>query len=142
MSGWSSGIADCLGDKPSCVDSLCCYPCQIGYQYGALNGGTSIPSAAQAAPGGPAVPSAGNLSIMHCFLSAIGGFQCCICLLRRNIDERYNIGEGCCVSLVCAYFFPWCSLCQTHRELKHRGNAPGGICVKIMDAAPAPPGVK
>ena len=124
MSGYSSGICACLDDKPSLVDGYCCYPCQIGYQFGALNGDGNA------------------LSIIHCLASAFGFFQCCICMIRRNIDERYNIGEGCCVSLFCAYLLPLCSLCQTHRELKARGNPASGICIRIMAAAPAPPGVK
>jgi Cys-rich protein (TIGR01571 family) len=116
MAGYSTGLLGCLEDKPSCVDSICCYPCQIGFQFGALNGSE-------------------GMSPLHCLLSAIGAFQCCICLLRRKVDETYNVGEGCIVSFCIAYICPQCSLCQTHREIKARSRAPGGICVKILGGA-------
>jgi len=119
MATWSSGLLGCLDDKASMLDTWCCWPCQIGYQFGALNG------------------TPGEMSKAQCFMSMIGLFQCCACLLRRGIAEQFNLDEGAAISCCVAWICPHCSICQTHRELKFQNRPPGGICVNAAAAGAA-----
>lgn len=119
MADYTSSLTGCCADKPSCVDSVCCFGCQIGFQHGAAGG------------------QAGTLSICPCLLSMLGCAQCCACMIRRKIAENYGIGEGCITSCLIAYICFSCSLCQTHREFVYRGTPPGGICVGLLGGAAA-----
>jgi Cys-rich protein (TIGR01571 family) len=117
MATWSSGLLACLEDKPSAIDTLCCYPCQLGHQFGAING------------------NPGSMSMIHCLASAIGFFECCACMIRRQISDKYSLEEGAIASCCIAYICPWCSICQTHRELKYQNAGPGGICISAAAVA-------
>jgi Cys-rich protein (TIGR01571 family) len=110
---WQTGLLGCLDDKSSCIDSICCWCCQIGRQCAALDGKVN------------------ENSYLYCCLALF--FQAhwlLICCLRCKVSSKYQLDEGCIGSICKGYFCPLCSLCQTHRELTVRNAWPGGFCVK------------
>lgn len=109
---YSTGIFDCMMDTTSCIEHICCMPCQIGRQCNAADLQN---------------PERDNMSFLYCL---IGWFAPNIsaCCIRRNIAQKYNLEEGCCVSAILAIFCVSCSLCQTHRELTAHKMWPGGVC--------------
>ena len=69
----------------------------------------------------------------------LAGYLCApimTCQIRRRVAERFNLDEGCCMSVICCYFCMYCSLCQTHRELTYHNSWPGGTCCQREPPAP------
>jgi Cys-rich protein (TIGR01571 family) len=113
---FSTGVCGCMDDKASCIDTICCYPCQVGRQCNALEGKVNE----------------GNM--MYCLVTTLacwcGLHEIAACLLRCKVVDRYNLDESKVMSCCCGVFCLLCSVCQTYREVTLRGSWPGGICVK------------
>ena len=114
MPGFDTGLCACMDDKASCIDVICCMPCQFGRQCNALNDQVNE----------------GNL--MYCCLGLIcyPGMYIFAGVLRCKVSSKYNLEEHCCVSACLGWYCTLCSLCQTHRQLTLRNAWPGGVCVK------------
>ncbi len=108
---FETGLLGCMEDKSSCLDSICCWPCQIGRQCAAVNGQVN------------------QMSCLHCLGALFVSPLCCAIVLRCKVSDRYSLGESCIFSACIGYFCTYCSLCQTHRQLTLRGDFPGGFCV-------------
>jgi Cys-rich protein (TIGR01571 family) len=110
MSGFQTGLLGCMEHTGSCIDTFCCYCCQIGRQFNAADG----------------MPN--SLNVLRCLCSLYAP-NLCTALLRCKVVEKFNINEGkiisCCIGCIC---YP-CSICQTHRELALNNLNPGGMCV-------------
>jgi len=108
---FETGLCACMEDKASCLDVICCWACQTGRQWLAVQGQVN------------------NMSVGICCLSLFGFHSLFAPLLRCKVSDRYNLGEGCCGSLFFGCLCTYCSLCQTHRQLTLRNEFPGGVCV-------------
>ena len=121
MSGFHHSVCGCFSDVAQCCDTYWCPCCQMGRQCDAI-------------AGQPHSCGCGMCIVAYCFPSC---FPTCI---RCKVSDKFQLGENCCVSLICGHFCYACSLCQTGRELNFRGVNPGGcICVApdnagVMDA--------
>lgn len=109
---WETGLCACMEDKASALDSVCCFPSQIGRQCAALD------------------DQVNQLAPLWCVLSAIGCAPIAICGIRTKVVSKYNLDETRSISVCIGCLYPVCSLCQTHRELTLRNAWPGGACVQ------------
>jgi Cys-rich protein (TIGR01571 family) len=107
---FQTGLCGCMEDKASCIDTFCCYCCQVGRQFKAAEGEVN------------------QLSVLYCCLSLCFPY-CCSALLRCKVVDTLSIDENkivsCCLGIICME----CSICQTHRQLTLAQRFPGGLCV-------------
>jgi Cys-rich protein (TIGR01571 family) len=116
---WTSGLFQCLMDPLGCLESVCCFPCQMGRQCAALQGESN------------------TLDKKWCMISMLlfCGAPCFVFNMRSSVRSRFGIA-GSCISDACTVL--WCGSCancQHQRELTNRGFWPGGSA-----CATAPPG--
>ncbi|CUE73366.1 Hypothetical protein, putative [Bodo saltans] len=106
-----TSILDCCSDFSGCMDVFFCLPCNVGRQYGAVNGMED------------------QLQCCPCLLTMIAVTSVCVNInLRRTVVEKYMLEESCCGSVLCGFFCFPCSVCQTNRELNLRGARTGHTC--------------
>jgi Cys-rich protein (TIGR01571 family) len=105
---WSSELCSCTNHCGSCLDAWCCFPCQVGYQYGYLATGHR------------------NCSGYDCLMAS-----CCpqisVANLRGLVRRAFGIdGHGCkdCMSAFCC---TPCVVAQNYREFSLRGHWTGGV---------------
>ena len=116
---WTTGTFLCLQDVMGCLDSICCFPCQIGRQCAALEGLQNTMD--------------GTWWLIPCLLPC--GGPCYVYGLRSNIRRRFGIAGSCLSDTCLTLFCGSCVHCQNQRELTNRGFWPGGTCF-----ASQPPG--
>ena len=107
---WTTSLCGCSEDCGSTFDIVICPYCAVCRQMEAVDGksdGCHLGACAAILFLGP--PAALILNFLN----------------RRNISEKYGIGENVCVSCIIAFMFTSCGLCQQHRELTNRGVWPG-----------------
>ena len=108
----------CFNDVPQCLDTMCCFCCQVGRQCNAIDGVAS----------------------QHNCVMCIVGLVCASfmgCCLRCKVSDKYQLGEGALSSCICGTFCGPCSVCMTGRELNDRGTNPGGfLCSSAPRTAP------
>ena len=107
--GFHHSCTGCFSDCSQCMDTICCWNCQLGRQCSAVDG----------------IPHNHNCGM--CCLSYCFGCWFPMCL-RCKVSDKFQLGENCCTSCICGSCFPACSVCQTGRELNYRGINPGGCC--------------
>jgi Cys-rich protein (TIGR01571 family) len=116
---WTTGLFQCLQDISGCLDSICCFPCQLGRQCAALGGEQN------------------TMDKKWCLISLL--LPCgCLCYtynMRASVRTRFGIAGACTGDACTAIFCGSCAHCQHQRELTNRGFWPGGSCF-----ASAPPG--
>ena len=115
---WKNGIFGCCDDTSLCCDVIWCGPCAIGRQCNAVDGQKN------------------SLNTTMC----LAAFFCEMlmplfaCQIRRKMDEKFNLDEGCCCSTLSACCFAPCSLCASGRELVFLDHNPGGTCCEPKTA--------
>ncbi|ORC76762.1 ama1 protein [Trypanosoma theileri] len=114
---WQNGLCVCCGDCDSCLESWCCYYCQLSRQYNLLY--ENIPSINWAVAMGALLGD----YCLGCLVSTVVQ-----CMLRARVRQRLSLqGSDCddaCMSLCCSY----CSLQQSLLELTDAGLFPGACC--------------
>lgn len=123
---WQYGFCSCLEDVNLCLDTIFCFPCNIGRQFDAVESG-KVDSM------NFFVCLAGTLSNL---LSTVGAVY-----IRFQVRYRFEIDESWFITLFAPILCFWCSLAQTYRELNARGLWPGGTCCipEMMTAPEAEP---
>ena len=121
---WGSGFCACGDERQSCLDVLCCFPCQVGRQCRAL---TPKPLTDD-------LPTDGGVDVPSCAITVCLAFVGLLALpamiLRYQVVTRFGMQpfEGAVATGVKGCLCFPCSLCQTHRELTRRGVSVGGTC--------------
>ena len=98
----------CFNDVPQCLDTMCCFCCQVGRQFNAVDG----------------------IEDQHNCMMCLAGLCCAPfvpCVLRCKVSDKYQLGESAVVSFCCGCCYGPCSVCMTGRELNDRGTNPGGF---------------
>eukprot|EP00658_Telonema_sp_P-2_P027611 TRINITY_DN2129_c0_g1_i18.p1 TRINITY_DN2129_c0_g1~~TRINITY_DN2129_c0_g1_i18.p1 ORF type:complete len:123 (+),score=37.45 TRINITY_DN2129_c0_g1_i18:209-577(+) len=109
MSGqWGTTTFACLTDKPQCLDTCLCFPCQASRQVRALEGASN------------------ELDPKWCVIAALCGV-CTSFYIRSNVVKKYQIEETPLMVGVFSVCLAPCSSCQVHRELTLRNSWPGGM---------------
>eukprot|EP00672_Neobodo_designis_P017476 CAMPEP_0174832236 /NCGR_PEP_ID=MMETSP1114-20130205/3566_1 /TAXON_ID=312471 /ORGANISM="Neobodo designis, Strain CCAP 1951/1" /LENGTH=370 /DNA_ID=CAMNT_0016066091 /DNA_START=547 /DNA_END=1659 /DNA_ORIENTATION=- len=118
---WLTGLCDCTKDTESCMDTVFCPYCQLGYQYHRTR------------------RSYVDMDAVVCLAACCGdmlagGLGCTIAtaFVRHKIVQRYRLDEGAGGLLIKGLCCAPLSVCQVHREMKLRGEAPGGVCIAGM----------
>lgn len=116
---WTTSLFECFADVPGCLDSVLCFPCQIGRQCAALGGASN------------------TQDFRMCVMAAVLGCggPCFVFSIRRSIRQRFGIAGSDVADFCTAFVCASCAHCLNQRELTNRGFWPGGSLF-----ATAPPG--
>lgn len=124
---WTTGLCDIFADCDVCMEGWCCYCCQEGRLYEAIEFDN---------------PNTTNCSVcmLTCCLAGANLAPLVSFYNRRALIEKYNIqGEACLTTCCFSFCCPYNSSCQMQREMAARGVNPGGQCCVTGGRSQLPP---